>query len=339
MTAVTQFGETVSINALFVQPTILCGLNCSGCYVKGGFDQHVTTRYIDRSLLYDIVFNSNRKDYHFHVNQITFAVDVANPETDNGRELLRIFRDVWNYVVERRSRVDHADAPEFHLTMFNLQQMTLYAQNVITAPGQPIGAGDYGVTYAPFNLVSVSQLSIEDVDRLKLLANQRIKINWNYQPISGSVDKQVEKIKTILPHVESMYFIIHKPDIGYKLDPEIVKQYFAVWEALKKELPKELLNKIEIDGCVKDAKKFIDTGFGCSSNVSRFQVWPGGHVTGCPYKHTPTTGGASSMGELLANIREAKQTYEFNGCKIPNSLHPNHPRHIEDEHPYLRILD
>lgn len=339
--AITKFTpKEIHINALFVQPTTLCALNCDGCYVKGGFDQHSESKELGIATLRSLIVRSSRVPDGFTtslwLNQMTFAIDVIQPPDENGvlqedsRILVNIFNTIRRAVRDRKS-VNIDTLPEFHITIFSLQQMGRYV-----GYNDPLKVQEM---FQPFDLISVSHLMKKDIHSLKTMGEHGLKINWNYQPYSSSVDAQVEKIAAILPHVHSMYYILHKPDTGKLVNLDEMNNYFTVLAKLKNTLSPELYQKIETDGCVTDAKKYLDTGFGCSSNISRFQVWPGGHVTGCPYKHAPTTGRADTLEQIYSNIRKAKEMYEFNKCKIPQALNPNHPRLEEDKHPYLRIIE
>ena len=347
---ITNFGDkTVAINALFVQPTFYCALNCSGCYVKGGLDQNVKNqKEIDRNLLIDIVWSvnppgKNARETNLYLNQITFAVDYLDFERDNSVDLYLSFESWRKQIVERKKDDVYGPiSPEFHITIFDMLQVERYVKTSYSHKSKnnspDITSDQLLAFYKPFDLISISHLKVSDRSLLDSFMKEEIKINWNFSPDSSSINQQVQKVKEILPHVSSMYYILHKPDLGLELDKKSTKNFFELWKALKKELSPVLFAKINMDGCVQDAKKYVDTGFGCSSNVSRFQIVPGGHVSGCPYTHRPTTGPSEDFEGLTRNIREAKKVYEFNRCQIPKGLHPEHPQFIEDEYPYLRIL-
>jgi hypothetical protein len=83
-------------------------------------------------------------------------------------------------------------------------------------------------------------------------------------------------------------------------------------------LPEHVRSKTNVDGCLEDTIRFSRTGFGCSSNVSRLQIWPDGSVSGCPYAFNGSTPPGLSLEDLLANIRAARETYDFDRCHLPD---------------------
>lgn len=372
MTTVTVINEKeVHINALFVQPTTYCAKNCSGCYVKGhenisganSLPADTLGLLIRQNFLTRNSFVGSDSPWPaFSFNQITMALDTL-PRDNKHHE--RVMRDHFkSYCAGLYT--NHDKNTEYHLTVnqigdlieyfcssgeekekgiYSLEDRLEFCRTNFDSVNKRVFAGFLGL-----DMLSISMLTSRDIEDIKALKNvYQQTINWNYQPW-GPVEKQLKNIKEVLPYVDSMYYIINKPDLGHKLRETTVEGYFELLDRMQKELPRELWNKITVDGCVTDAKKYVKTGFGCSSNVSRFQIWPNGAVSGCPYKHKATTGPLDKGDNLtlpelalfqglLKNIREAAQTYEFNSCKIPDSLHPNHPRIVHKQNPFLVILE
>ncbi len=83
-------------------------------------------------------------------------------------------------------------------------------------------------------------------------------------------------------------------------------------------LPTNVRNKVSVDGCLQDTIKYTKTGFGCSSNVSRVQVWPDGSVTGCPYAFSSDGPIGKTAEDILDNIISARKQYDFKQkCHLP----------------------
>lgn len=331
--------QTIYINALFIQPTVYCARNCQGCYVKA-FEK--TNAYVgpvfNYTLLLDLlelnwyypdttIGNTGKTD--FKVNQITLAVDTLPKDSRLAYGMVRIL-DMYLGFAEIYKRYKDSlgnHNSEMHITVFSPADLQMYADRL-----------DRFDKLHNLDLISFSTLDISDISYLQQWKPLPTQINWNYQP-RGPVEKQLEKIKAILPHVDSMYYIINKPDVGKHLDKRVITTYFEVLKRMRAELPSELMKKVNIDGCVVDAKRFVDFGFGCSSNISRFQIWPTGAVSGCPYAHRPSTGPGHTVTDILNNIRIAAEQYEFNRCKMPEDLHPGHPKIIERNNSHLVILE
>jgi hypothetical protein len=337
--------QNILINALFLQPTTFCRLNCNGCYVKewskkeviNAIPQHMSHTVwgnIVRTFmgLEDIYLPSRTgviKDlqpYTYGANQITLALDDHSYVNAQKDYMLNIFNRVLEEVANAKYQ---GIETEFHITTHTTQSINNYLthDSKIERKNSTTNCLKY------IDMVSISDFRIGDRDILGVIKKNKTKINWNFMPHPSFTE---EHIAEALEIVDSVYVILHKPDLGIHIPRKTIKHYFDMIELLKNKFPKHLY-KINIDGCVTDAKKYAEKGFGCSSNISRFQIWPNGSVSGCPYSHRPITPSAFGIHEedsyaeiedvilsrVLDNIRKASKIYQFKNCKIPEDIYPN----------------
>ena len=179
------------------------------------------------------------------------------------------------------------------------------------------------------NLLSISNInSPDDIKRAKSIC-KNAKINWNV--MSGSLLKMdIEKIKSIVRYVDQVYLLLHKAPLGSSGNQVATFLHsLNIIDKLKDNSPQvdnacqipDLASKFRLDGCMQDANKYINTGNGCSANISKFQIWPDGRVTGCAYNSQFTYGKqANTIEDIVSNLIDAKQRYEFSKCTIPTEL-------------------
>lgn len=282
-------------NALFWQPTPWCARSCPGCYTK---EIDSNKGIFINTLLREL----SAKKENFVFNQMTMAVDkLPKAEAADNHFHQRVVMKMALEYFLRLSRASEV-ADEFHITVHTLQDLLDY---------------DFANNTWNLDVISISELTLESA----IEAKKNIKhLNWNltvWNPLAAVNYKNV--MRSILEVVDSCYLVLHKPDTGLEVSGN---SWVAHKEMVKfvNELPAHLKEKVNIDGCVKDAEKFNLTGRGCSSNISRFHVWPDGSVTGCPYNQKRLTGPASSIEQLQVNIATVNKIYEFNTCKIPDRL-------------------
>lgn len=328
----------------------MCALNCKGCYVKEwgknteiiSMSAHLPS-FIWERFIYKM---SGMITENFQANQITFALDTLPSDLaikTYMKDLAYIYMDV-----AKGAKYQGLDT-EFHITTQSLNN--IFNQTSYHCLDN-LGSID---------MLSISNLNQKDIVNLINLKDRYpdLHINWNLHPIEirdESTYKQiVSEIAVIAKFVDSIYFVMHKPDLGRMLDQDIVRQYFKLFKIIKETLQNDTKikdpNMIQIDGCVKDSKMFADeVNGGCSSNISRFQVWPDGSVSGCPYAHRPITKscwdddpilelGDDIVENMLNNIRAAAKIYQFDQCKIPNSLYPDSTPVLRREHRALQIFE
>ena len=297
----------MELNALFIQPTRWCGKNCKGCYVKahagGENSPHVAAAVITDLL----------RHYYFSykdcwANQITLSVDDPPEDTDKYTHMDTILYYFLGLPFLKAGRVQ--DYPELHATFHNIQTMEKYQ-----------GPYDIFGMAGSLDMLSLSEIKLKDLDIIDDLATYT-KINYNHLiPASlrlNNLDKYVANMIEIGRVVDHIYLVINKTPIGRERSEAMKEQDAsqmahdrAVINQLMKRLPEDVKKKITIDGCLQDVSKFTRTGFGCSSNVSRVQVWPDGSTSGCAYAFGTTGTLARGVEDILENIKAARQKYDF----------------------------
>lgn len=319
--------EFAHINALFLQPTPWCSRNCNGCYVKG-FEklQSITTSnfYVFKDIL-NVINREPEADYiergpsFLRANQITFALDKLSSSTDNSLIMIDLYKDFIN--AKKRSI-----GGEFHITVHTVGDLDDYSFSLLYDP-------------VLFDMISISHINVSDLKAFNLIRRDvSNKINWN---LTIDPDVNIQKIKdsfqVIAKEVDSIYLVLHKPNTGSFFNPQafLIHQDFLKFI---RTMPKDIQNKVHVDGCLVDSKKFLSTGYGCSSNVSRFQVWPNGSVTGCAYNQNKITGPSTDIYMFLKNLYKASKVYEFDECKIPYHLDPNNKNIKCRTNKYLEII-
>lgn len=296
--------DSLEVNALFIQPTYDCGGNCKGCYVKARNKQGQINPKEIINLVWRFVMGQNG----CRANQITCSIDQWNVDQSDALHyfLMELAGVLMTSAVKREVR------PEVHLTMRSPQTLKEYTWY------------DYIELYKSIDMVSYSTLSntkeentdIKDICRLT-------KVNYNHlipaNITSQNIAEYVKNIAKIGENVHSIYLIVNK-DLQRK---ELSQEEFAIARAklihditvintLRERLPKSVWKKCNIDGCLQDIRRSRRTSYGCSSNVSRFQVWPDGSVSGCPYAASGIGEGRTrTVQDILANIKEARATYDF----------------------------
>lgn len=281
------------LDALFIQPTFACALDCRGCYVK----ESTKGSQLSKSELAKFVY-SLWTDKRVLVSAITIAVDNI-PKFDQVSKDIMV--NTLGIALKRAS--DNPGQIELNVTMNSPDTLHQYADAGIS----PL------TIFKNCDLVSFSHIKGTDITQLKeLRAEGKAKLNYNY---THSNQEKIIRYLHTLQHVDMSYYVLHKAGLGKTNDPEAIKVFKEGLLAMK-DWPQDIKNKVVVDRCVQDAFSYVKTGFGCNANVSRMQVWPDGHVTGCPYNKD---GGkpASTMNDIYNNIIEVGKEYEFNRCTIP----------------------
>lgn len=312
--------DRFSANAIFLQPTWTCQKNCKGCYVKEK-ESKFGSEEMDISVWEDILTQLVSEQKTLRAAQVTMALDTL-PKTAARLKMQLIFAD-YNDLVSQFSTENDT---EFHFTVNSVNDLQTY--DPIVNPRM--------------NLVSISHL--KNADEIHTVRDFFPKAKINYNVMSGDLVSQVnskgiDHVRSIVKNVDSVYILLSKAPMGLQGHDfngffqalEILKQFKAVKQETDGQacaLP-DLSSKFIMDGCMVDAAKFKKTGFGCAANVSRFQIWPDGRVTGCAYNsHNQYGKLAESFDDVIENFQEAKQRYEFDGCSIPKGLvdYSNHKR-------------
>lgn len=320
--------EEIYLNTLFLQPTYACALDCEGCYVKG-MEKNVEGPMLGHGQWGNliVIFSKEWQNTALEVakrtyaNQLVLAVDVlpktvsvSYPSPEN--VMVQTFSLFLHYAKMATAYMD--------ITVKSLPVLKQYIERVSKSTQSPTQWN----RLKDLSMITLSGMRASERELLEQIKTvcPDTKFNLNFTVFNkGEVDRQMAELKEILPVLDSVYYVLHKPALGSSLDHSKVQLYFDTLEVMRRELGDQF-SKVNIDGCVSDARKFIDTGFGCSSNVSRFQVWPEGGVSGCAYQQHPVTGGALDYIGVLGNIRKAAAGYEFDDCRIPQTLHPTSER-------------
>lgn len=318
------------VNALFIQPTEHCARNCNGCYVKGFVSEGEGHRELIPNLVLEHV---NVPNGTIRANQVTIALDKKPDDAAAYNSAAYSMQLVWHNALAVK---DQWIGGELHFTAHTIGDFLSY---VVPPPRLYESFPIYWDQLHKIDMLSVSHLDASSVAMLQQLReNYKFGINWNLTvDPSVNLEKIKNSVEVIAPHVDTIYLVLHKPSTGMKFDPEtfIAHQNFLSYI---KTLPEAIQKKVHVDGCISDSKKFLDTGYGCSSNVSRFQVWPDGSVTGCAYNQKRLTGRAGDASEVLQNILTVSKLYEFDTCKIPELIDSKHPAIVAKKHKYLEIL-
>ena len=319
--------QTCEVNALFIQPTTWCANNCKGCYVKSYCTAETQVPWHEHKKLFDMFYHNQDGCW---ANQITISIDnLGNQPSEQQEHMVHWFSyPISSLILDKR---EPGERPVVHMTLHTIDHFYKYvnrwggktAQSCMTA----------------LDMLSLSRIAVGQLDELSTFIAEGANINYNHMIpadiTTKNVDTYVDKIRRIGEVVNSIYIIIFKESMGKKL-PMGNKADAAKWKlrrmsrlshelavinTLRSRLPKHVWQKVRVDGCLQDSAKNLRTGESCSSNVSRFQVWPDGSVTGCPYAlHSDGPYGRTAH-NILENIRRARGKNEFERrCYIPKVL-------------------
>lgn len=308
-------GDKIELNALFIQPSRLCAGNCAGCYVK----EHVQTKEYMEPTLFGKLIWAAIEDRVLFANQITVSFDLL-PEDDWHKSILLAYYKKLSEQV-RNAKEQGVDLPAIHGTFTHADSFIEYKRSISSHSD-------------PFDMVSISNLPTP-ADAERILANNGgamagRHINFNHQIpeyiCSDNIDEYVKHMETIAKAVSTIYLVIHKFPVGKEMTVEDEIRFknrlthdLTVIHTLNKRLTDNARAKLIYDGCLADTAKFAKDGHGCSSNISRIQVWPDGSVTGCAYAHQSSTGPAETIELLIDNIRAVRKEYDFREkCYLPS---------------------
>ena len=301
-------------NTIFVQPTNLCAKKCEGCYVKAHchgpqMDPQEHTRFLRM-----LWFREN-----IVCNQITISMDsLRTKSTDYNGDADHIMRECTQFTTAQTTGTLPTIKPEIHLTFNNVQDYRRYNFRPRLMDG--------------INVVTFSHIDMRTCDdraEIKEIQLQGVKVNYNYSLLceypgmmsDEKVDRELEAFETILTLVDSVYMLVWKEPVGKVFDMFSLNEYK---ERLRKNLKwadyiqSEFRSpKIMMDTCVKDVLEYKKCGYGCAANVSRFQVWPDGSVSGCPYALQSCTTEATTAEKVIYNIRKkARESYDWDKCVL-----------------------
>jgi hypothetical protein len=337
----------IRINSLFFQPVNYCSYNCSGCYIKerASTDELITTIFWSRL---QKIFADDSSPHS--ANQITLSVDsLPSNTTAVFQETIAVYmktvfynflKNAWYLKTEKRT------STEFHITVHDPISLSRYMAD---------NSGK-NLYIEALDLISFSHLFLfSDKSKGKLFSNifpEHTKINFNLISSEGFL-KNFDQYRYILEEIDYIYLILKKPDLGKHISQEDRDLFWKAYELISKD--SSLSHKLSMDTCVKDAEKYGLTGYGCSANISKFQINPNGAVAGCPYssinnseaislsKYTVAPSHVDTIEELmemtLASIRYSNKQYDFKRCKIPQDLFPELPYNELKQNLSLRIIE
>lgn len=301
-------GDRIELNALFVQPTRLCINNCKNCYVK----KHQKGATHLNQCTFDDLLRKTLYREKISVNQITVSFDSFGENVTSRRILKPYLRSM---VLYKKLLEEFDNDTEIHGTFHSISDIKQYSPTINNKLY-------FHTLDKTFSMISISSIdSLEDLRELrKLLPN--VDINYNHM-IPGNVNhtdivEYVHSIKKIGEIVSSIYLIVEKYPIGTisessrnfsQIEGRLLHD-IAVINTLKKRLSGEKV-KLICDGCVEDIIKYKRTGYGCSSNISRVQLWPNGTVTGCAYAYKSSNPEAREIKGILNNIKNVQNEYDF----------------------------
>lgn len=299
--------DIAHMNALLIQPTSHCAKNCEGCYAKN-------FKNADPSVLRN--FLRKLDQLNFDANQITMALDtlpINSSAPSNESYMLLDFFSTFLFLSNRFKEQDRST--EFHLTVNHFKDLQSYLQYFHRS----------SLKLKDIKMISFSNLT-DDIPMLKNSIPDT-QMNWNFTlfpsnyPVIENINTLETKAKFLdkLHFVDSCYVVLHKPSTGQNVSLHAFK-VFIEFKKMIDSLDPEHRAKVHFDTCYTDSQKYISTGYGCSANISKFQIWPDGSVTGCPYKQTPTTPPAKNTEQIFANFLTASSVYDFSKCDIPDTI-------------------
>jgi hypothetical protein len=294
--------------AIFLQPTFWCNLKCKGCYVRTHhrdttFQQ---TSWEEQLKLFDILYNNKGPVF---CNQITVSIDDLPADQLKRNHLLQLTNGILNLLEK------DGQHPQVHFTCRSPNTMYSYQNTESSFAG-----------WKWLNLISFSSMTINNFDKtiVSFLRDFGVCVNLNHQFIS--VDKSLAYLTKVGSLVDQIYLLISKEPISMSsrenifLSNQVLDINTQINDLLDK-LPKDIKDKIHLDSCITAARSHRETGYTCNAGISKFQVWPDGSVSGCPYKMVSDTTEGQSADQIIKNIIKVKNNNnDFDECYIGNSL-------------------
>jgi len=312
----------LDLNALFIQPTRWCASPsrvCKGCYVRA----HKATSQASLEEHVEL-FRRFYEGDGVSTKQITISLDVL-PLSEGWEEqyyawMVSYFKEIYSMLKDTTWENLHKSYPQVHVTARDIGIVHEYIDECDIEDG-----------LRKLTVLSLSRIDYPNDVRARMGI---LHFNYNCMPppncSSSTIDEEVEHLARIGRNVDSIYMILHKSPVGGQRPDTVKWRDRTRWRSdiqymktMLTRLP-HLRSKIQIDGCLKDVVKAKKTGYGCNCNVSRFQVWPDGSVSGCPYAISSNTGVGATADKMIDNIRKAKEYYDFEQrchlSEIHNSL-------------------
>lgn len=318
----TKGGKSIELNALLIQPTRWCEKSCEGCYVHGhSADRdgpHLPWEEVHK------LFNAFYKGEHW-ANQITISIDDLNKDPAKQRHMLLVADAILNELI-KDTRLKE-DRPEVHMTLHSVRTLGEYLLHGV-------------VGWDKLDMLSFSTLALGEKGRLSFdYFKNKVPINYNkvVYSVPSNPEEEAKKLETLAKDLQHIYLVMFKRPVArwqgldkqtQDEDRKKVESYKTYISLVLPLLSKETREKISLDQCYHDVIQFKSTGFGCSANISKFQVWPDGSTSGCPYKATDTdtvlhndNKNSRNVEFVLRNIREGQKQYDFDtSCHLPRAF-------------------
>lgn len=359
----------IELHSLFLQPTYWCAKNCTGCYVKerqpkaknedGDYKHQLTTSAKEQFKLIKLFCEGETA----WANEITVAMDdfpnLKSPwssdkiKRDHMIDLYDLlFQLIYDFKVENKS------LPKMHMTFNSIKTYLTYIKDAQFCKNNYIFKDAILELFMNKNLKSIlarPAFLLDMINFSQLTPNKSTKsllgeirkltpVNYNYliprNVSKANVKKHAQHLIDIADMVDHIYLVIFKTPVGKKLNSleidqsrrDMANDLFYI-EKMQELLPSYVWDKINVDGCLQDVKKFKKTAYGCSGNVSKMQIWPDGKVTGCSYKDNNPSyqpNGAANVEQLIWHIKNAKTKYDFEDapCYLPDA-YDNSKDHID----------
>lgn len=313
--------QKIQADAVFFQPTRYCALNCPGCYVKA----HHAGMTCTPATVQEQVLSALCNREHTDINQVTMSVDHLPVRSDSISQFNYFhMTSVFQAFIHIANEQDRSTRPEMHITVKGLGSLHRYVSD-LKMKDRELG----GLDFISLSEVPVTSTGLASLDALRSKI-PKTKFGWNVMMPGREVNDSeyitfLAAMDNIMPYIDQLYLLLRKTPIGTCRNLDTVKQD-------KEQMTRDLQfiehiqdtaerrgygHQVLVDGCLRDIVKFKETGFGCSSNISKFQIWPDGSVSGCPYKYKAVTGPGNTWKEILENIRKAQDFYDFQECHLP----------------------
>jgi len=312
--------KKIQADAIFFQPTRYCALNCKGCYVKEHLKTDKITPAVQQGQLIRALCESDKAE----VNQITMSVDHLPPSREGSAHKRFHMTSVFQAFLFIANDPGVTTRPEMHITVKGLGSLQTYMSELRMHDKELSG-----LDFISLSEIPVTSTGIASFDALRTRI-PNTKFGWNVMIPGKELNDAkyltfLAAMDAIMPSLDQIYLLLRKTPIGtrrtletVKKDKEQMTRDLQFIEDVKETAERRGYgHKVLVDGCLQDVVKFKETGFGCSANISKFQIWPDGSVSGCPYKYKAVTGPGETWQEIFLNIRKAQYFYDFQECHLP----------------------
>lgn len=285
--------DKIDIDVLFIQPTNYCGNNCKECYLKKRkFAAQVPLE--EEIELFKKFYNKEGVS----TNQIVISVDKLPISSNEKKFLLSYLKSILSLLVPSNKL-----NPSVSLTIDSIPTYLDYRENIKTG-------------WENLTRISFSSFFPEEEKTLKEIKKLGVKTNLNYKISNNTiVNSTIQDLLLKQNYFDSLYLIMEKSPIS-KTNNDDPLNIINKIDQIYKSLSQAIKNKITLDYCILSRKEFLKTGNYCSANITRFQVWPDGSVSGCPYAKESNTKNALASLDILSNIVESKKVYDFEKCYL-----------------------